>query len=365
MATLPEPHYVDRDPRVILRECIEQYEAAAERSLSPADVERLVIDLIAYRETLVRIAIQDAAKQNLLPYARYPMIDLLAQIVGTGRLPAQPASAPMRATVTPSPTLRTVPAGTRIRSKDRKAIFAVLADITIGVDASFGDGVVVCETAGLVGNGYAEGQISELVGTLSFAATFANTAESSGGTASEDTERLRARIPQALDERAAAGPKEAYESIARSAHQDVLDVVAQSPSPGNVRLAVLVREGGSVPTVLAAVEAAASADDVRPFTDTVFVQEAASVAYTIEAELTLKAGLTSEEETATLAAAQAAAEAFAAERASGLGRSVIVSRVYVVLSVDNVEGVSLTSGGVVVAEDEWAECTLIDLGVAP
>ena len=62
---IAEPNFIDRDPAQITSEMIAQYEDASGKKLYPAQAERLLIDLFAYRENLVRIAIQEAAKQNL------------------------------------------------------------------------------------------------------------------------------------------------------------------------------------------------------------------------------------------------------------------------------------------------------------
>ena len=61
--SLPEPSFIDRDPQAITAEIVAQYEQLTGKTLYPAQVERLLIDVIAYRETLVRIGIQEAAKQ--------------------------------------------------------------------------------------------------------------------------------------------------------------------------------------------------------------------------------------------------------------------------------------------------------------
>ena len=68
--SLPEPSFIDRDPQAITTEIVAQYELLTGKTLYPAQVERLLIDVIDYRETLVRIGIQEAAKQNLVAYAR-------------------------------------------------------------------------------------------------------------------------------------------------------------------------------------------------------------------------------------------------------------------------------------------------------
>ena len=79
------------DPNLILSDMIAEFEAAAGRTLQPAQVERLLINLYAYRESLVRNAIQYAGQQNLLAFASFPMIDFLGQLLGVTRLPSQPA----------------------------------------------------------------------------------------------------------------------------------------------------------------------------------------------------------------------------------------------------------------------------------
>ena len=78
------------DPLAITDELVRAYEAATGKTVYPAQIERLFIDLIAYRETLVRGLINDVARQNLVAFARAPMLDLLGELVGC------PASLPSR-----------------------------------------------------------------------------------------------------------------------------------------------------------------------------------------------------------------------------------------------------------------------------
>jgi len=77
------------DPQAVTSEIIAAYETATGKTLYPAQIERLLIDLIAYRETLLRAAINDAARQNLVRFARAPMLDYLGELVGVARLPGE------------------------------------------------------------------------------------------------------------------------------------------------------------------------------------------------------------------------------------------------------------------------------------
>ena len=88
--SLPAPVFVNdadgTDPNLILAEMIAAFESSSGRRLQPAQVERLLIDLYAYRESLVRNAVQYAAQQNLLAFAIFPMIDYLGGLVGVTAL---------------------------------------------------------------------------------------------------------------------------------------------------------------------------------------------------------------------------------------------------------------------------------------
>jgi phage-related baseplate assembly protein len=77
------------DPQAVTDELVAAYETATGKTLYPAQIERLLIDLIAYRETLIRAAINDAARQNLVRFARAPMLDYLGELVGVSRLPGE------------------------------------------------------------------------------------------------------------------------------------------------------------------------------------------------------------------------------------------------------------------------------------
>src|SRR5713101_2617356 len=127
--SLPPPVFVNDadglDPNLILADMIAEFEAAAGRTLQPAQVERLLINLYAHRESLVRNAIQYAGQQNLLAYAIFPMIDYLGQLLGVARLPAQGALATLEFTLGSSLAISyTIPAGTQVGTTDGQYAFA-------------------------------------------------------------------------------------------------------------------------------------------------------------------------------------------------------------------------------------------------
>ena len=75
MTQLPEPNFIDRDPELITKEWVELYEKKSGKVLQPAQIERLMVDVGAYRETILRMKIQETAKQNLLSYAPLDILE--------------------------------------------------------------------------------------------------------------------------------------------------------------------------------------------------------------------------------------------------------------------------------------------------
>ena len=148
--TLPEPNFIERDINKITQEMIAKYEQDTGKTLEPAQQERIMIDLIAYRENLLRIGIQEAAKQNLVNYATYPMLDYLGELVGVERLEPKKARTPIRAAMNTTKTFAVaIPAGTQIESKDGKVIFSTLENITIPAGQLYADVTAECETEGI------------------------------------------------------------------------------------------------------------------------------------------------------------------------------------------------------------------------
>jgi phage-related baseplate assembly protein len=108
-----------------------------------------------------------------------------------------------------------------------------------------------------------------------------------------------------------------------------------------VNVAILSRTGDGVPSseVLATVVAALNAEVVRPLCDTVQVEAADVVPYVITASLDFYPGTGQAQ---VMAAAQAAAEAYAAEM-NKLGRDITLSGIYAALHQPGVQKVNLTA----------------------
>lgn len=359
--SLPEPDFIDRDPKQIELDVLQAWEDLTGIALAPGDPEALFLKTIAYRETLLRIAIQEAAKLNLLRYSRFPMIDYLGDLLVTPRLDAKSAITTLRFELAATHGSDVpIPSGTRRASRDGRVVFATNADAIIATGDLTVDVAATATAAGIAANGYAAGQISVEVDVIPLVTVGANTTATDGGAPRESDERYMTRLLLAPDAFSVAGPEQAYRYRALSVSTLIADVAALSPEPGAVKIVVLASTGLPSTELLAAVTAALQDGQVRPMTDTVTVVAPTEVTWTIAASLKL---FSDADLDTTLAAAQAAATAFADARRAALGRDIVPSQIIAALSVPGVYGVTLTDPSALVGvdADEWANCTSVSV----
>ncbi|MGO1072708.1 baseplate assembly protein [Lysobacter sp. CA199] len=157
-------------------------------------------------------------------------------------------------------------------------------------------------------------------------------------TMESDTD-FRRRMLLAPEGYSVAGPEGAYIFHALSAHADVRDASATSPSPGDVVVTVLSRRGDGTASaaLVEAVARALTADDVRPLTDRVSVQSAQIVSYRVRATVYTYAGPDS---TVVLAESMRRLNRYI-EESHHLGRDVPRSGLFSVLHSEGVQRVEL------------------------
>jgi len=369
--TLPEPSFIERDAEKVTSELVALYESLSGRVLQPAQLERLMIDLIAYRENLLRIQINEAAKQCLVEYATYPALDYLGELVGVPRLPPAPARTTLRFTLVAAQTWGvTVPAGTRVDTKDGKVTFATDTPLVIAAGQVTGDVSATATTAGVAGNGYLAGDVTALVDPVAYVQGAANTTMTFGGAEEEGDERYRSRIKEAPEKYSTAGSRGAYRYWAMTAHQSIVDVAVLSPSPGVVNIYPLTTTGNPTAEIIALVAATVNADKIRPLTDQVSVLAPTQVDFSITAGVTLFSWA---DAVAVQEQIGAALALYAAEQASRLGKDIVSAQI--VAAVNGIYGVYNTSLSLrdgnntvftdkVLADNAWGNCTARTVTIA-
>ena len=288
MTKLPEPNFIERNPDKITKEWIELYEQKSGKVLQPAQIERLMVDVGAYRETVLRMKIQETAKQNLLSYAPLDILEHIGEPLGVTKLLANSAKTTLKFSVEkPLDFDFRISKGTEIETKDGLFIFQTTSDTILKTGELSVEVESVCETAGAGGNNYIVGSINNLITPLSYISTVENVTISSGGADDEDADSLRERIRQAPEKFSNAGSRGAYRYHTLSAHQSITDVAIKSPTPGVVNIYPLTSLGNPTKEVLDIVQAYLSDDKIRPLTDLVQVLSPEEKVFTIKATLYL------------------------------------------------------------------------------
>ncbi len=364
MSDLEKPQFIETDVQTVLDECIAEYERLTGRPLYPAQSERLLINLIAYREHLVRVGIQEAAEQNLVAFARAPMLDYLGELVGVTRIPAQPARCILRFSLdAPAVSPVFIPTGTGVYSNDGKHLFRTESDREIKAGDVSADVDAVSDEAGDAANGLQPGNVSLLAGDVTYEAlSVRNLGMTTGGADEETDDHFRERIMLAPESFSVAGSELAYRYHVLSASSSIVDVGVLSPAPGVVELYPLTETGIPDTATLALVKATVGSEKVRPLTDQVVVIAPERVPYSLSVALTLYKNADAD---AVKKRAQTSLASHAEALRASLGRDIVRSQFIDAALVSGVYDVEIVTpaADVVLSRKQWADCTGIAVTV--
>lgn len=319
------------------------YERLTGTTVRPASPERLFIQWISSILVQERALANYAANQNIPSRAEGKNLDALAELTNCRPRPeAEPAVCTVRFSISQAQdTAILIPAGTRVTDTGGSLVWATQADVYIPIGETSVDALVRCLTPGLVGNGCAPGQIKTIVDLYDYYSACENITESGGGADRATDEEYYQLMRASMDSYSCAGSKGGYVYFAKQVSTEIADVIAASPTPGVVKLYVLMA-GGELAgeEVKKAVLAACSAGDVRPLTDQVFVEDAETVPYNIRFTYYTQTG--TDKSAAEIAEnVQAAVEEYAVWQSSRLGRDINPSRLTGLLMQTGIKRVEL------------------------
>ncbi|MGE7113258.1 baseplate assembly protein [Lysinibacillus sp. NPDC047702] len=268
---LPEINFLTTDAQELVNEIITLYEQEEGRKLSQADPLRLIFLSLASVITKQNVAINDAAKQNLLYYARDKVLDHKGAEMTTPRLEATAATTTLRLHLSvPLTSSRIIERGALATSNEGAIFFATVEETAISPGVDYVDVELECTTKGEIGNGFTIGQINTLVKPLPYVSHVENISVSEGGAEREADEPYRERIYLAPESLTNAGSEGAYMYFAKSASALISDVYVYMPMPGYVDIKILLKDG-QLPSdeMIDKVLKAVSGKTVRPLTDNV------------------------------------------------------------------------------------------------
>jgi len=363
MTNLPEPNFINRDSEQILNEWISLYEQKTGKVLQPAQIERLMIDVGAYREAVLRINIQETAKKNLLSYAPIEILEHIEEPLGVTKLPASAAKTTLKFSVDkPLDFNFKIPMGTEVETKDGLFIFQTNEDVILPIGENSVIANATCESNGNATNDYIIGSINNLITPLNYISSVENITISSGGADDENAENLRDRIRQAPEKFSNAGSKGAYKYHTLSAHQSISDVAITSPSPGIVNIYPLTVNGNPTDEVIKIVQDYLNNDKIRPLTDKVIVLSPEKINFSIMANIILYQNA---DETSVIKTINSKMEEYKLSLVKQLGKDIIQTQIIAILNtVYGVFKVDLKMpNDIDILEYQWANLTNWEINI--
>lgn len=291
----PDIEFVETDTETIENSLIALWELMYEKmtgkkkKVYPASPERLYIAYTAAIIVQQRIIINETAKKNVPRYANGKYLDSLGELFkDTFRLQEARATAIFRFHISePQPQSVIVPQGTRINF-DGEIVFSTTEELEIHAGDTYGDVLGECQTAGIVGNNIATGQIKEIMDTYDFYWKVENITRTAGGADKESDQSYYERLRESMEGFSTAGPVGGYIYHVKSVSTAIADVTATSPEPGLVDIRVLLN-GGEMPTeaTMQEIQDALNASTVRPLTDRVIVSKPEEVPFSVDVTIYL------------------------------------------------------------------------------
>lgn len=345
MSRNAEYQFIPTDTETLVSLLVAAYEKITGATVQPASPERLFIQWVSNIIVQERVLNNWTANQNIPSRAEGANLDALGELFKVHtRAGAKAATSRMRFTISmPQETAILVPAGTRITDASGALVWATEADTYVPIGETTVETQIRCQTVGLAGNGYAPGQINKLVDIFDYYLECENVTESDGGSAEATDEEFYEMMRLSMDAYSCAGARGSYIYHAKQVSTEIADVVANSPTPGVVKLYVLMKDGTVATDELKAqVLAACSADEVRPLTDFVSVEDAEVVPYDISFTYYLQSGRT-KSAAEVAAGVQEAVEQYTAWQSAKLGRDINPDELREYLYHTGVKRIELTS----------------------
>ena len=157
--------FVSTDTETVEALLISIYEKITGVSVKPASPEKLFIQFVAAVVIQERGLNNYTGNQNIPSRAEGENLDALAELFYVTQRPAaQAAVCTERFHISEAQTTAIlIPAGTRVTDASGTLTWETVADAYVSIGATYADVQIRCQTAGAVGNGYAEGQINTFV----------------------------------------------------------------------------------------------------------------------------------------------------------------------------------------------------------
>lgn len=343
MSRATQYEFIPTDPDDITEWMTAKYEEITGQTVQPGSPERLFIQWAAAVVIQERVLENYAANQNLPSRAEGKNLDAMAELFYIKERPgAKAATCVMRFTISEPQTFAVlVPGGTRVTDAGNTLVWETVKDVYVNAGETWADVETRCQTKGAAGNGYLAGQINSIVDLFAYFSACENITESDGGGDAATDEEFYELLRLSMDGYSCAGAKGGYIYFAKQVDTHIADVIPTTPSPGVVKLYVLMDDGTIASDEMKRKVLAACGDDkVRPMTDRLFVEDPEQIRYNVRFTYYRQENSGTSAEALTKAV-QAAVDRFTRWQSAKLGRDINPSRLYSMLMETGIKRVEL------------------------
>lgn len=361
MSRNSEYQFVETDTDALVESLVSAYEQITGHAVAPASPERLFISWVANIILQERVYTNYVGNQNIPSRAEGVNLDAIAELYKTTVRPAaKAATATVRFYITEAQASAIlIEAGTRITDISSTLIWETTEDAYVAIGDLYVDIPVKCQTLGIIGNDFAAGQLNTLVDLYDYCDRCENITVSEGGSDEATDEEFYNLLVASMDGFSCAGAKGGYIYFAKQVSTDIKDVAVNSPVDGEVKIYVLKEDGGIAGDELkAAVLAACNADEVRPLTDQVSVEDPEVVPYSID--LTYYIPADSDSAAEVQAAVETAVGEFKLWQSGKLGRDINPSYLIGLIMQAGAKRVVLNSPAYTVLRDGYSFDTVAE-----
>lgn len=241
---MPDIDFITTDSQEIHEKIIGELENGVAEPLYPGDERRLFGEALVPLFVAMYNAVNDAARQKMLRYARGPVLDALGERAGVPRQEPVPATTTLRFSMNaPIDSNVIITAGTRATS-DNVRYFTTDTTVVIMAGATSVTVPATSAEGGAIYNDINIGDVNVIVDLIAYVDNVENITTTAGGSDEESDDSLRERIRSAPSKVSTAGPVNAYKYWAKSADPTIADVVVQSEKETITRLLSVI--GGKV-----------------------------------------------------------------------------------------------------------------------
>lgn len=298
-----ELHYATYDPEEIWEDMMTAYVLAGGEIIYPGDEKHMLLKsaLAIIVQTLA--SIDNALRMQTLRYAVGEYLDLLGELRNCERIKAAEATATVTITTNATGISETLAAGTAMTA-DGTVFYLLVDDLPLTGYAQTITANVICDRAGSVGNGLVAGIQMHMQTPHAAISSIVTATDATGGQDMERDDVYRERIREYGLSSISTGPARQYEAAAKAVSSVIVDAKAINAGDGCVGIYLILSTQEGATALLQAVSDALNAEDTRPLTDNVSVQQATDITYTLNVQYTC------DNSSATLAAIGAAVDEY-------------------------------------------------------